>query len=122
MCNEKEKYVNDYNPIILLIWGANIDIQYIKESSTVLNRYITTYMTKSEKNFNDQMTKILQIDTITIKAIDTIPVFVSNKKTKLKKKKLADTAGLETELKIGVGCRVMLTRNIDISNGLTNGS
>jgi hypothetical protein len=41
--------VNDYNPLILLIWKANIDLQFIGEKAMVLNRYITGYITKSEK-------------------------------------------------------------------------
>jgi hypothetical protein len=45
----EERYINDYNPILLLIWKANMDIQYIHEKSLVLNRYITCYVTKSEK-------------------------------------------------------------------------
>jgi hypothetical protein len=39
---ENEQFINDYNPTILLVWAANMDIQYIGESSMVLNRYITT--------------------------------------------------------------------------------
>jgi hypothetical protein len=45
-----ETRINDYNSTILQIWGANIDIQFIKEKSCFLNYYITTYMTKAEKN------------------------------------------------------------------------
>ena len=41
--------INDYNPILLLIWKGNMDIQYIHEKSMVLNKYITSYVTKSEK-------------------------------------------------------------------------
>ena len=41
-----ELFINDYNPTILLIWAANIDILL----SMILNRYITTYVTKAEKN------------------------------------------------------------------------
>jgi hypothetical protein len=43
----------DYNPTILLVWAANIDIQYIGESSMVLNRNITTFVTKAEKNASE---------------------------------------------------------------------
>jgi hypothetical protein len=42
-------YINDYNPVLLLIWKGNMDIQYIHDKSMVLNRYITSYVTKSEK-------------------------------------------------------------------------
>ena len=35
--------------------------------------------------------------------------------------KSSDTGGLESELKIAVGCRVMLVSNIDVNDGLSNG-
>jgi len=46
----EETLINDYNPVILLLWRANMDIQFLGEKSMVLNRYITTYITKAEKN------------------------------------------------------------------------
>ena len=36
--------------------------------------------------------------------------------------KSSETGGLETQLKVAVGCRVMLTYNIDVSDGLSNGA
>lgn len=44
-----EMYINDYNPVLLLIWKGNMDLQYIHDKSLILNRYITSYVTKSEK-------------------------------------------------------------------------
>ena len=35
---------------MLLLWGANIDLQYIGEHTMALDRYITSYITKSEKD------------------------------------------------------------------------
>ena len=35
---------------MLLIWKANVDIQFVHEKSLVLNRYISSYITKFEKN------------------------------------------------------------------------
>jgi hypothetical protein len=40
---------------ILLLWEANIDIQFIAESSYALNRYITAYITKAEKNSTESI-------------------------------------------------------------------
>lgn len=51
----EERWINDYNPVILLLWEANMDIQYIHETSQVLDRYITTYITKSEKNSTEEL-------------------------------------------------------------------
>uniref|UniRef100_A0A914WWH4 Helitron helicase-like domain-containing protein n=1 Tax=Plectus sambesii TaxID=2011161 RepID=A0A914WWH4_9BILA len=45
----KESMINDYNPLILYLWRANIDVQFIGETTMVINRYITKYATKSEK-------------------------------------------------------------------------
>jgi hypothetical protein len=33
-----ERFVNDYNPLILLIWESNIDIQFVNDPSGILNR------------------------------------------------------------------------------------
>jgi hypothetical protein len=38
-------YVNPYNPVMLMEWKANMDIQYIRDSGSVLNAYITGYLT-----------------------------------------------------------------------------
>ena len=45
----EKKEVNDYNPLLLL-WKANMDIQFISESSLALGYYITGYVTKAEKS------------------------------------------------------------------------
>ena len=31
--DEEEVRINDYNPLILLLWKANVDIQFFSESS-----------------------------------------------------------------------------------------
>ncbi|CAF1017803.1 unnamed protein product [Brachionus calyciflorus] len=50
-----EIFINDYNPILLYIWKGNMDIQYVAENSLVLNRYLTSYITKSDKNYTKQI-------------------------------------------------------------------
>ena len=45
-----EERVNDYNPLLLLLWRANLDIQYVAESSLALAHYVTGYITKAEKS------------------------------------------------------------------------
>ena len=42
--------MNDYNPILLLLWKANLDIQFISENSQALAHYVTGYVTKAEKS------------------------------------------------------------------------
>jgi len=45
-----EERVNDYNPLLLLLWKANLDVQYVGESSLALAHYVTGYITKAEKS------------------------------------------------------------------------
>ena len=47
---EGEERVNVYNPLLLLLWKANIDIQFVSESTLALAQYVTGYMTKAEKS------------------------------------------------------------------------
>ena len=54
----EEARINDYNPLLLYLWKANVDVQYIAETSMALTGYITAYVTKAEKsamqsNFED---------------------------------------------------------------------
>ena len=35
-CTEAEVRVNDYNPLLLLLWKANVDIQFVAEFSLVI--------------------------------------------------------------------------------------
>ena len=48
--SDLEVRVNDYNPLILLLTKANMDIQFIAESSLALAHYVTGYVTKAEKS------------------------------------------------------------------------
>ena len=43
-----ETKINDYSPILLLIWKANLDIQYVSDSSLAIAHYVTGYVTKAE--------------------------------------------------------------------------
>ena len=56
---ENERTVNPYNPALLSEWQANMDIQYIGEHSYVLNQYVTSYMTKAEKNQTKDMWELM---------------------------------------------------------------
>ena len=38
------------NPLLLSLWKANIDIQFVAESSLALADYVTGYITKAEKS------------------------------------------------------------------------
>ena len=52
--SELEVRVNDYNPLLLILWKANIDIQFVAESSLALAHYVSGYVTKAErKNIKD---------------------------------------------------------------------
>ena len=48
--SELEVRVNDYNPLLLLLWKAIIDIQFVAESSLALAHYVSEYVTKAERS------------------------------------------------------------------------
>ena len=45
-----ETRVNSHNPLLLLIWKANLDVQFVAESSLALAQYISGYVTKAERS------------------------------------------------------------------------
>ena len=45
-----ETRVNSYNPLLLLIWKANLDVQFVAESSLALAQYVSGYVTKAERS------------------------------------------------------------------------
>ena len=45
-----EVRVNDYNLLLLLLWKANMDIQFVSENTLALANYVTGYVTKAEKS------------------------------------------------------------------------
>jgi len=47
--SDSEVRVNDYNPLLLMLWKANIDIQFVAESSLALAHYVSGYVTKAER-------------------------------------------------------------------------
>ena len=46
----EEIRINNYNPLLLMLWKANMDIQYIGESSLAIAQYVIGYVTKAEKS------------------------------------------------------------------------
>ena len=47
---DSEIHVNDYSPLLLMLWQANMDILFIAESSLALAYYVTAYVTKGERS------------------------------------------------------------------------
>ena len=47
---DSEVRVNDYNPLLLMLWKANIDIQLVAESSLELAHYVSGYVAKAERS------------------------------------------------------------------------
>ena len=59
------KLVNDYNPLLLMLWRANMDLQYISETSLALTEYVSVYITKAEKsNVQDIWNDISNSDSV----------------------------------------------------------
>ena len=51
-----ERYINDYNPLLLLLWEfGNIDAQVIATIERALNNYCSGYLTKGEKNHTQEL-------------------------------------------------------------------
>ncbi|XP_048514295.1 uncharacterized protein LOC125501742 [Athalia rosae] len=48
-----EANINNYNPAILSTWKGNMDIQFIREESTLPHPYVTKYITQPEKSNSD---------------------------------------------------------------------
>ena len=48
--NETERYINDYNPELLLLWQGNMDIQFLSEDTHSIAHYVTKYITKPDKS------------------------------------------------------------------------
>ena len=55
--SESEVRVNDYNSLLLLLWQANMDIQFVAELSLALSHYVTGYITKAEKSSMQEVWK-----------------------------------------------------------------
>ncbi|EZA57993.1 hypothetical protein X777_02001 [Ooceraea biroi] len=47
---EDETDINDFNPILLIAWEGNMDIQFIGEKSSLLTWYVTKYINKAGKS------------------------------------------------------------------------
>ena len=50
-----EERVNDYNPLLLYLWKANMDLQYVGDASLALAHYVTAYITKAEKSHMQEL-------------------------------------------------------------------
>ena len=46
----QEIRIDNYNPVILLLWKANFDLQFVGESSLAVAQYVTGYVTKAERS------------------------------------------------------------------------
>ena len=46
----EEIRINNYNPLLLMLWKANMDLQYIGECSLVIAQYVTGYVSKAERS------------------------------------------------------------------------
>ena len=46
----EEMRMKNYNPLLLMLWKANMDLQNIGESSLAIAQYITGYVTKAERS------------------------------------------------------------------------
>ena len=54
-----ERYVNNYNPLFLLAWNGNMDIQICLDPYAVVT-YITDYLTKADSGLTSALKKAVQ--------------------------------------------------------------
>ena len=59
-CTESEVRVNDYNPLLLILWKANIDIQFVADLSLALAHYVSWYVTKAEKSSMQEIWQVVK--------------------------------------------------------------
>ena len=78
-------------------------------------------MLKNVNKYNAEMMGKLNGPKYTIKSIDNRVDKNSGLKVEFSHR-ASDTGGLSSEIQIAVGCRVMLTYNMDVSDGLVNGA
>ena len=48
--NENKSTVNDYAPLLLLLWQVNMDIQFVFELRLALAHYVSGYLPKAERS------------------------------------------------------------------------
>ncbi len=105
-------------------WVQNAVNFYLQKMETFPNILALFPITKTVDEFNSLITNQLKMKVITVNAIDTFrnrqPATQNYKSNK--KRKIAETAGLESQLVIGIGSRIILKRNIDVVKGLVNGA
>ena len=49
-CSPEEMRINNYNPLLIMLWKTIMELQYIGESSLTIAQYVTGYMTKTERS------------------------------------------------------------------------
>ena len=108
-------------------------VQFHTETFGAVNDCVCLLPTHEKVDrFNDCMLSMLKAKGVEIVEIEAIDRDINNKMKVSKrpkkvraeewKKKSSETAGLDALLKIGVGARVMLRRNLNVEKGFVNGS
>ena len=54
-----EMWVNNYNPLFMKVWQANMDIQFCMDSYAIIT-YITDYLTKGDAGLTQELRKALK--------------------------------------------------------------
>ena len=86
-----------------------IDILHVYSTHKLVNEHNSKMLSKIHETIH------------TVKAIDSKKDRNSGIDVKFPEK-ASETGGLETSLKVAIGCRVMLTYNLDVTDGLSNGA
>ena len=57
--NPSESWINNYNPDILKLWRANMDVQYILDPYACV-MYIAAYLVKNERSMSEMLKQVLK--------------------------------------------------------------
>jgi len=107
-------------------------VEFFCEKTKEFPKLLAMFSTSdSVDKFNDLVSAKMGIETFDLEAIDShpteqiqinLPNYQKKSQLKAKKRKTANTAGLEKNLKVGINSRVILKRNTNADIGLCNGA
>ena len=75
--SELEVRVNDYKPLLLYVWKANIDIKFVAESSLALAHYVSGYVTKADgSNLQEVWQEMLLMYKVMVKNVKNTKKYI----------------------------------------------
>lgn len=108
------------------------DIKYLQQASLTIDRSDQNYPkhvlhlfaeVATANNYNTFMLSSMETDEVLSLAVDIIPESMPKQRSDaIVTSGRRNTGGLETSLRLKEGAQIMLTRNVDVTDGLVNGA